>query len=500
MDEAIDRANSPTSAGSSSWRGPRPGRGGRDQRPRTGHQGLRGRPPHPLRGALPCARFPFLLEDVRGHLTYRRPFVAEDRRGKVFAFDVTGRADGAPLHLRGRGAGPRGPGCSTWTGTDVPLGAGPDRGDPRVRDHPGRPREGVAVAPSPRDGGRDGGRADRGGPPPAPAPATLKGASFSLDAEGCPEPLTIVDVRGTIAAEGERVELRDLAAASPTEGRSGSRASWTAGSTARWDLSVSTDLLRLTPTLRAALERAAGGAPLLPPEAGIDPGSRLALDLRLRREPGPAAEVRTDVRARHVDGAIRLPGGLALALRGDEVTVRGDEIVLLNVEAEAPGIAGAGARRGPPAGGSPLGAVPGHAPGPRAHARGAGPPARGGSARRSRTCSPAAASRARGSWWTWTPPAASGWRGSSRILVARGSAPDAGPRGGLEVRPAPPLAPGAGRRPHALRPGGLPRVLARRRRADRGPRRGGAGGVPAPGGRSGGTGRGPDRPRPDCST
>ena len=282
------------------------------------------------------ARFPLLLEEVRGQVTLRRPFIGPTQRGQVFAFDVTGRAGDAPVRLRatydgyhergrlfveadgiglagdlgevvGRAAITEGAISDAWRWLD-PRGRADVRLEVPLENEPGEVK----------------------------LEARLHGASIRLDAEASESPIEITDLRGALRVEDDVVVLeglvgRMLDAPVTVEG------TLHGGPQGRWDVRVETGALRVTPELLQGLEDLAD-EPLLPEGLELGAGARLAVEVHLSRQPGPDQPLEIDVVATGLDGVLNLPEGSALAIRADRIVVHGEEVALEGVHGEAPGI------------------------------------------------------------------------------------------------------------------------------------------------------------------
>lgn len=282
-------------------------------------------------------RFPLRLENVKGWLTLRRPFIAEMKRGRVFDFDVTGRTDDARVHawasfrghedegriqVRGEGVGLAGMLTDTVLASEITRGGLADVW--RYLDPRGRADVEMSIPLG-------------ANPEPLRLDARLRNASLRLGGKETAFPIEVVDLSGRLRVVGDRVDLMGIRgriqdAAVAIEG------SIEGGPDGRWDVRVTTDVLRVTPELLAALEHLTDDEPLLPSGLVLESGTRLTLDLGLHREPGSGQTVEARIRVTDLDGSLRLPDGASLALRGGVIEVHGGELSFENIEAVAPGV------------------------------------------------------------------------------------------------------------------------------------------------------------------
>jgi hypothetical protein len=109
------------------------------------------------------------------------------------------------------------------------------------------------------------------------------------------------------------------------------------GPTGRWDVEVETDVLHLSEHLRSEIARLAGVKSLLPEGYSLGPDARLALRLRVRREPGADSPIQVEATAESIAAQITLPSGLSFAVEGRKMSVEGSTVRLQDVTATIPG-------------------------------------------------------------------------------------------------------------------------------------------------------------------
>lgn len=310
------------------------------------------------------APFPLPLEDVRGVITMRRPLkpggsgVGNHRRGRIYAFEVAGWAEGSPLHISAEINDTEASGRIEINGDGVPLAGALTRTileAETTRDDLGlvwrwlgpRGRADVtAVLPVQDD------------PEPLRLTTRLKGASVRLDAENAEHPLELDDLVGRIVVVDDHVtfeEVRGTLGGSPTT----LTGSIQGGTDGRWDITVATEALRITPSLLLGL-RSITGDELLPGGLSFEPGGTLALTVRLTKPAGADQELKIVVEARDIDVDVRAPDAGVVHLRGEEIHVGEEGIRVRAVTAQAPGLSveiadamiprGAAAERGGPVG------------------------------------------------------------------------------------------------------------------------------------------------------
>ncbi len=281
--------------------------------------------------------FPLPLEDVRGKLTMRRPVLADGKtRGSIYDFDVTGWAEGAPIHA--------------W----ATIKEHEKRGKLHVKAEgmplAGRLAEVVKTSTTTKEdlasvwtwlGPR--GRADvHIVIPLADDPATLaldavfRSASIRLDAES-KAPLEVSELEGPLKLRNGVVTLSKLT------GKVGGAAvtidgSLQGGVDGAWDLRAGIDRLRLTPTLMESLEVLLEGEQLLPGGMAFEPGSRMTLALHVTKKPGETSEPEIAFEASDLDTTLRLPDGSALSVTGEQLASAGGVVTVRNLRAEGSGI------------------------------------------------------------------------------------------------------------------------------------------------------------------
>jgi len=279
--------------------------------------------------------FPLPLEDVRGEVTLLRP-ILEGRRGRIYAFDVTGWAEGAPIRIsaeiidhesRGRlhvradglplagivtdtvlkaaataeGLGP----VWTWLG---PRGKADLHVDLPLSDDPG----------------------------PMKLDAVFRGASIRLDAPS-EAALEIAELEGDLHVVGKDVKLDGL------KGTVGGAAVTLGGEFAdgldgRWQLDAEIEPLKLTPSLVRSLAALVPGGRLLPGGMRFESGSRMALSLDLTKKAGAEASPQISFTATDLDTVIRMPDGTPLRLSGDALGVDEGVLTARGIQAEADGL------------------------------------------------------------------------------------------------------------------------------------------------------------------
>jgi hypothetical protein len=266
------------------------------------------------------APFPLPLEDVRGRITMRRP-VLGSQRGRIYAFDVTGWAEGQPLRIRAEILEHEARGRLHVESGGIPLG--------------GALTETVLTAPTTAEGlgrvwrwlgprGNASVKVDlplSDDPGPLRLTAGLDGASIRLDASGSEHPIEFTDLVGALEVVGDDVELRDV------RGRLG-EARVTVNGTLRgglegaWDLQAGIEGLRVTPALQDALgELASQEQGILPYGMRFETGSRLDLSLSVRRAARADAPLEVAYRAENLDTVVRLADGGVVRLRGRGLAV-----------------------------------------------------------------------------------------------------------------------------------------------------------------------------------
>ena len=279
--------------------------------------------------------FPLPLEDVRGVVTMKRP-VLEKERGRVYEFDVTGWAEGAPVRVQARSSEHESRGRVVVTASGLPLAGA-------VTD---------AVLNSPTTGEELGdawrwlqprGKADvkldvpiGDDPNPMHLLATLQSASIRLNAES-DAPLEIADLTGRLEVKENGIHLHDV------KGTVGGapvtvQGTMEGGVEGTWDLQAHIENLRLTPSLSRSLSAIMKGGNLLPGGMQFEAGSRMTFQLDIDRPPGEDSNLKIDFVATDLDTVVRLEDGSSIAFSGDSLEVRGDVLRARNLRAEGPGL------------------------------------------------------------------------------------------------------------------------------------------------------------------
>ena len=280
--------------------------------------------------------FPLPLEDVRGTIILRRPLRDDGSRGRTYAFDIEGWADGARiavqgdiddtartgrLHLRAEGIGLEGRVgevvvASELTGEMLgplwrwlaPSGRADLVADLPLSDDPGPPR----------------------------FQATLKGARLGLDSEGNASPVVLDALRGLLAVEGGRVTFEGLhgeLAGRPVtlSGR------MDGGPSGTWTLDARAPEVEVTAELLAGVRHLMDGESLLPDGLEPEPGTRLGLELALAREAG--GPLATTATVRDVRGEVRLRDGSRARVTAERVVVGPERIESAGLRVEREGLA-----------------------------------------------------------------------------------------------------------------------------------------------------------------
>lgn len=266
------------------------------------------------------APFPLPLEDVRGQITMRRPVLGA-ARGRIYAFDVTGWAEGAPLRVSAQIVEHEARGRLHVTADGIPLAGAVTETvltsrttsktlGPVWRWLGPRGKAQVTVDLPLSDD-----------PDPLRLTAQLQGASIRLDAEGSDSPIEFDDLQGTLEVTGDDVELvgvRGTLGEAQVEVAGVLRG----GVGGIWDLQAQVAPFRITPRLQSALRQLASGGELLPYGMRFQAGSRMALDLDLHRAARAGAELEVAYTASEIDAVVDLPEGGELGLTGREIEVR----------------------------------------------------------------------------------------------------------------------------------------------------------------------------------
>lgn len=282
--------------------------------------------------------FPMPLEDVRGQLTMHRPLLEDgETRGRIYAFDVTGWAEGAPIHAWATITEHESRGRLHVEAEGIPLA--------------GRLAETVQTSAISAEDLADiwrwlepRGKADvRIDIPLADDPerlrldAQFRGASIRLDAES-ESPLEIADLVGPLKLENGVVTLdamKGTIGGSPVE----IQGSLEGGVDGVWDLRAYIGSLRLTPSLMDSLQALLGDANLLPGGMQFETGSRMTLDLHVTKGPGEEAEPKIDFEATNLETVLRLPDGMALTVTGRKLASKDGVVIVEDLRAEGEGIA-----------------------------------------------------------------------------------------------------------------------------------------------------------------
>lgn len=279
--------------------------------------------------------FALKVEDVRGTITLRHPLRAEGR-GKVWAWSVTGWAEGAPLEVDAEAREHEGRGRLVVRADGIPLAGGLTHA---VRTSPlaGAELAEVWAWLEPRGRARVVADLPMGDDPdPARFAAELLGASIRLDAPGDPDPIEFSAIDGMLRVEGGEVRLEGLAgrlAGAPATVAGRIRG----GADGEWHLEVDVDDLRVDRRLLDSLAHLADG-PLLPQELRIEPGSRLDLALVLARDGGTTGRLGAVIDAREIQATLRFPEGDLLHLAGGPVRVKDGWVDAEDVSARAEGM------------------------------------------------------------------------------------------------------------------------------------------------------------------
>lgn len=283
------------------------------------------------------APFPLVLTDIEGRVSLLRPLLANGGRGKEFHVKARGKAAGGDVEVVADLLESERRGRTRVTGRHVRIEG---------------PLEDAAFESSAIAGGlgetweflRPAGVVDVEADIPAfddPAPESwkvgLSDVTIHLGGEGEDRDVTIDHVNGPLSVVGGLATLSGITA------RIGDASLAVTGfldggTKGRWDLSVDAKDLRLTRALLRAMDDAAPGASALPAGLTLEPGGRLDLLVRLRREPTSKGRgtVTADVSVRRADLAARV-GTLPVRVRGG-FDVRGDDVRLDALVIEGKGI------------------------------------------------------------------------------------------------------------------------------------------------------------------
>ncbi len=281
--------------------------------------------------------FPMPLEDVRGQLTMLRPLLEDGKtRGRVYKFDVTGWAEGAPLHAWANIVEHESRGRLHVQAEGMPLAgklAEAVQASETTRDEVGS----VWRWLEPR------GKADvhvdiplADDPDRLRLDAKLLGASIRLDAEN-ESPLEITNLTGDLHVADGVVTLTALSgslAGAPVE-ISGTMAG---GLDGEWALDSTITGFRLTPSIQGSLEALLSGDPLLPGGMSFETGSRLTLDLTIRKAGGEDAPLDIAFQASELDTVLQLPDGSSLTLTGEHLGVDKGVVTVRDLKAVGEGL------------------------------------------------------------------------------------------------------------------------------------------------------------------
>ena len=279
--------------------------------------------------------FPLPLEDVRGTITLRRPPLADGTRGHVYAFDVTGWADGARIQVRAMVEEHKGDGRLRIEAHDVPLEGkigeivmasaltGEDLGPVWRWLAPAGQADVVATLPLSNN------------TDPLEMEAVLENASVSLDHEESPRPLRIRKLRGPLHIRGDVVTMKNL------EGRidetpvhlEGRLAGGTIGN---WDIRARAKRLRITEELLTGVRHFLPSGTLLPKGMRTEAGGTLDLTLALKRRAG--GELRATAEVERVEATVRLRDGSEAQVKADAIHVRANDIVTEGMRIERDGL------------------------------------------------------------------------------------------------------------------------------------------------------------------
>lgn len=281
--------------------------------------------------------FPMPLEDVRGKLTMRRPLLADGKtRGRIYAFDVTGWAEGAPIHAWADIEEHESRGRLHVKAEGIPL-AGRLADTVKTSEISAEDLAGIWTWLAPR------GKADvhmdiplADDPERLKLDAQFKGASIRLDAES-EAPLEIADLEGPLVLREGVVTLKGMTG---TIGDSPVHidGSLEGGVDGVWDLRGRIETLRLSPTLMRSLQGLLGGSDLLPGGMVFEADSRMDLALHITKAAGEDAEPAVAFEATKLDGVLRLPDGMRLTLTGEQLSSTDGVVTVRNLRAQGEGV------------------------------------------------------------------------------------------------------------------------------------------------------------------
>jgi len=281
--------------------------------------------------------FPMPLEDVRGQLTMHQPLLEGGKdRGQIYAFDVTGWAEGAPIHAYATIAEHESQGRLHVEAEGIPLaGRLADTVQTSVLSAEDlaeiwrwlEPR-GKADVHIEIPLGDDPGRLK--------LDALFKNASIRLDAESA-APLEIANLDGPLLLRDGVITLNAMkgtieGAPVAIEGR------LEGGVGGVWDLHGHIAELRLTPSLMRSLEALLGESSFLPGGMEFESGSSMTLDLRIKKAGGEEASPAIAFEATKLDTALSLPDGTSLTLKGAQLASKDGVVTVRNLRAEGVGV------------------------------------------------------------------------------------------------------------------------------------------------------------------
>ncbi len=279
--------------------------------------------------------FPLPMEDVRGQLTMRRPFVGKER-GRTYEFDLTGWSEGAPVNISAKIAEHEGRGRLHVRADGLPL-AGTVTETVLSAEMTSEDLAPVWRWLGPRGKAKvhvDVPLSDD--PGPLRLEAELQSASIRLNAPS-DAPLEISKLTGDLTVNDGTVTLTNLRGL-----LGGARVAL--GGTLRggvegvWDVDAEIEPLRLTPSLLDSLGALTPEGKLLPGGMRFESGSRMALSLQLHKEAGEDADPSIAFTATGLDTRIRMPDGSALGLSGASLSVDGGVVTAKDIQAQTEGL------------------------------------------------------------------------------------------------------------------------------------------------------------------
>ena len=281
--------------------------------------------------------FPMPLEDVRGQLTMHRPILADGKsRGRIYAFDVTGWAEGAPIHAWANIEEHESRGRLHVKAEGIPL-AGRLAETVKTSEISAEDLAGIWTWLEPR------GKADvhmdiplADDPERLKLDAQFRGASIRLDAES-EAPLEVAELEGPLTLRTGVVTLGKMT------GKIGDSpvridGSLEGGVDGVWDLRGEIDRLRLSPTLMRSLESLLGESNLLPGGMQFEADSRMDLQLHVTKQAGEEADPEVAFEATKLDGVLRLPDNTRLTVTGESLSSKDGVVLVRNLRAQGEGI------------------------------------------------------------------------------------------------------------------------------------------------------------------